>query len=1014
MDTKLIAQAIKQQKWLAIEYEKDDSISKFWIAIQDFRIQNKISLICDAFNFNEITNSTEGILKQITLNLEKIKKVIVLDNTTYTQSPHLIGFIQDNPELLALLKFDSFDHQLLNYFYECMKLEVVPYHTELTLVPEIDQEKLNDLPIKHKYSLSIGQMATLVSKIEKLSDLETKNYKHEIQIALNLLSIATSHGLFVVVYQKVNYNPLEKSLILDQEINFNYEFASDEFANYRHNLRSYLDMETEEFISLFLVNPKEAQDLLMNQLNKNESMDTRPYFFELKRGNYAYIQKEMATIIKRKEENNLNIPLEAFFGNMTKEKLRRSRKVDVVLIDNKINLPQLRVVYNSLIQPITYVQGPPGTGKTQTILNVIISSLFNNKTVLVSSNNNKPISDIYKKVSQIKYNKQSIPLPIIRLGNLEEIKKTLSNLKEVIEKYKNYPINELALRQEEILKKTSLANLNQQLQQYEERADIKEEISALIAMKKFMVPSFQGTIKLDALIAEKEEALKNNPSQKEEEILRQIPKVENEFLKWLFYSSIKSLQRIFTTKNTRLKEIIYLTDPDEQVKEFNKYLLDDDNLAEFQKIFPIILTTNQSAFRLGSQKYQFDLVILDEAGQCASGYALFPISRGEKLLLVGDNKQLQPVITIDPHVNSKLMKTYRVSKTYDYLTNSILMVMKQVDTISKFILLRGHYRSHPKIVNFSNQKFYDNQLTIDESKWVNAPEPLEFVNVKSPTTYAKERNINMSEAQYIVESIKKNHNKSSIGIITPFRNQARLIKKYLEVNNLSHIECGTVHTFQGAEKDTIYFSSGLTPKTSPKAFDWVRDNQELINVANTRAKNKFVFVGDYEEIVKRSPVRNILLDLANYVKKHGINVQLDAVKDQKIINSYNFQNYNSKKEEEFFETINHMITLGRKLKLANKVRVASILDKFTTPKKYDYGLKSEFDLVIFKLIDKLEVPVVAIEIDGEEHFTDDKVSSRDQLKEEICRDNGIRLVRIQNDYSRRYIFIKEILSDLLI
>ena len=45
-------------------------------------------------------------------------------------------------------------------------------------------------------------------------------------------------------------------------------------------------------------------------------------------------------------------------------------------------------------------QGAPGTGKTETIFNVILSAYANDKTVLVCSNNNHPVSDIYKKMSE--------------------------------------------------------------------------------------------------------------------------------------------------------------------------------------------------------------------------------------------------------------------------------------------------------------------------------------------------------------------------------------------------------------------------------------------------------------------------------------------------------------------------------------------------------------------------------------------------------------------------------------
>ena len=54
----------------------------------------------------------------------------------------------------------------------------------------------------------------------------------------------------------------------------------------------------------------------------------------------------------------------------------------------------MRVLYNAMKYPVTYVQGPPGTGKTQTIINVVLSAFYNNKTMLICSSNNKPVDGI--------------------------------------------------------------------------------------------------------------------------------------------------------------------------------------------------------------------------------------------------------------------------------------------------------------------------------------------------------------------------------------------------------------------------------------------------------------------------------------------------------------------------------------------------------------------------------------------------------------------------------------------
>lgn len=82
--------------------------------------------------------------------------------------------------------------------------------------------------------------------------------------------------------------------------------------------------------------------------------------------------------------------------------------------------------------PITYVQGPPGTGKTTTILSVVLSAFFNEKSCLIVSNNNKPVDAIYTSLINFQYYYKTVPFPIIRLGNNDEILKGIKRIEELL------------------------------------------------------------------------------------------------------------------------------------------------------------------------------------------------------------------------------------------------------------------------------------------------------------------------------------------------------------------------------------------------------------------------------------------------------------------------------------------------------------------------------------------------------------------------------------------------------
>ena len=259
------------------------------------------------------------------------------------------------------------------------------------------------------------------------------------------------------------------------------------------------------------------------------------------------------------------------------------------------------------------------------------------------------------------------------------------------------------------------------------------------------------------------------------------------------------------------------------MNRFAKWLRDDANFKKLLRVFPIICCTNISCLRLGGNETYFDICIMDEAGQCDVASSLIPISKSKRLLLVGDVNQLQPVITLDPTINEKLMLNYEVPKQYDYCHNSIMNLMTSVDDISPQILLSFHYRCGKRIVSYSNERYYRGKLNIKTDQ---TDHQLEFVSVKN-NAFADERNSYAAEAQAVVRYIKENGiDENDVTIITPFRNQASLIHRLLVQNNL-RAKCGTIHMVQGAENKVILFSPGIGLKSSKRTYDWIANNKEL-------------------------------------------------------------------------------------------------------------------------------------------------------------------------------------------
>ena len=101
---------------------------------------------------------------------------------------------------------------------------------------------------------------------------------------------------------------------------------------------------------------------------------------------------------------------------------------------------------------------------------------------------------------------------------------------------------------------------------------------------------------------------------------------------------------------------------------------------------------------------------------------------------------------------------------------------------------------------------------------------------------------------------------SSIGVISPFRAQLRLLDEDESIHNWKEegIEVSTIDRFQGRDKDVIILSF-VRSNTKGKVGHLLEDFRRL-NVAVTRAKCKLIMIGSYSTLYKGSDVLKLVLD----------------------------------------------------------------------------------------------------------------------------------------------------------
>jgi len=996
-----IFRAINENKWLDIDYiNSKKERTDYFIGIKDINVE-KGRIYCDIFNCykKEHVVAHDG---DICIRADGILSARVIEQSFYLSGTSLRKRIESDQSLLDYLEASVFDNNILGYLSDCHKLDNDPYIKETLVLDGIDVRELKE---NRSIKLSDQDFELILDRLFKKEKSEAEFHYRFIDMAINSFSIDIKDKQYVVAYYKLNLNFANKCLSVEKDASINPSFLIEDK---RVSLSSYLDMEQEEFCAAYRGSDEEKRTLI-NSIAENfshgEKVNTRPGIFLIERCAPSNIETTFEAINVMEKEERLTAPLKAFFGR-NRAASNYKKDLSVVVYDkDKVNIDQMRVIYNAMANPVTYVQGPPGTGKTETIFNVLLSAYANSKSVLICSNNNHPIDDIAKRMMRSTFTRTykerevEVRLPFLRLGNSQETMKAIMVIREDLRRaeiYEKMKANEASTMRSKDGALASFAEFRDMLARFEQRIDITERLEKLSKIGSLI----QNNVLSDEL---------KKQQSKLEELLQTIPEVTNDmvskfiisakdnekFHNYMFYSGILCLKKLLSPTNSELRSIILTKDLSEAATQLNRYLKNNDNLRRFQDIYPLVATTNLSAERLGDANPHFDLCIMDEAGQCNVATSIIPIIRAKSLLLVGDVNQLQPVTVIEPAVNDRLRHSYNVSEDYDYIRNSILSTMQRKDGNSKSILLRYHYRCGKKIAGFSNDRFYKGELKLENQ----SPGSLVYCKTKNERFLSK-RNSSIEEAESVVQLIKENGYKD-VGIITPFVNQAALINDLLEKNGVEGVKAGTVHTLQGSEKSTIILSAALSTRTGKKTMDWIKNNHELINVAVTRAKERFIFVGDRQAIDALSEnENNDIKSLSDYVASNGECI-VPAITDR----SFSDYSNDSESEKEFFETIAPYFNKRRnRMRIERNVPVKKAIPRLSITDMELAG-KKEFDVIVQTaegLFGSRYRTIVAFEIDGGEHVGSKISAKRDREKEEVCRRYGIKLIRIANNQVKDY------------
>lgn len=426
------------------------------------------------------------------------------------------------------------------------------------------------------------------------------------------------------------------------------------------------------------------------------------------------------------------------------------------------------------------------------------------------------------------------------------------------------------------------------------------------------------------------------------------------------------------------------------------------------KEYPLVLSTTFSSRTNFQKDTVFDYVIMDEASQISAETGALALMCAKNAVIVGDSMQLPNVVTEEDKLRlQSIAINCNIDERYDCANNSFLQSVCKVLPDAPQTLLREHYRCHPKIINFCNQKFYGGKLIIMTKD--NGEEDVISAKRTAVGNHTR-RKMNQREVEVVMHEVLPtlSYPDAEIGIIAPYNGQVDALSNAVG----GRIDVATVHKFQGREKDAIVMS------TVDDTITEFSDDPNLLNVAISRAKQKFCLVvsGNVQ------PKDCNIADLLAYIEYNNCTVtdsnihsifdllyeqyteaRLAYLKEHKRISEYDSENLTYAMLEQIIEENMNFCHLGIVCHqpLRQLLRDVSLLSD--DDKTYALHPKTHIDFLLYNRVSKQ--PILAIETDGYQHHKEGTIQSlRDVKKNRILATYGIPLLRLStigcNEYQQ--------------
>lgn len=617
------------------------------------------------------------------------------------------------------------------------------------------------------------------------------------------------------------------------------------------------------------------------------------------------------------------------------------------------NIAQLNGIDCSLNKPLTVIWGPPGTGKTTTIAKAIEAHLNAGRKVLLVSHANNAVDQAMLDVAEqlkttsyynngelvrlgtptdpVIYNEIEEKYPLVLMDQVAAMlgstlvaeKNKLSEGKTVIE-YQIYKLNEannllksfetlkathqntINALQEFNLKHESVGELirvaNNQQSAYQTRLIESNKSGVIKRLLKGLNPvQIQKQIDKNSILLDSYRRQESELTIKLEEFNNRlliedgdIPRIESETKTLFTKIGITSISELINKYEVYEKELLKIQT---RIGEIDKEL-DELQQSILGKARLVATTLTKTFIDKKFELLNFDVLILDEASMAPLPYVYWAASKiTSNITIVGDFLQLPPICISSGSMSQK------------WLANSIFDVLEITnpgEALSNPIvtLLDTQYRMLPEIAEIPKNFFYGGNLKHGPQKKTKEDDdhisknPLVLITTDNMNPWCSRLSTggrfnlyNALVAATLAKKIIEKGFKGTIGIVTPYSAQAKLINKIAKDWRISeHTHISTIHRFQGGEEQIIIFDTvEATGTYIAPMLDGTKNGSNadlLLNVAITRAKSKFYLIGHLSHLYSGLNENSSLSSLLKYLEKYGEIRSSDEFVDNYLVSDF--------------------------------------------------------------------------------------------------------------------------------